>query len=1395
MADILEIDYDQADQQHNYTNFINTGEGPLGSVSTPADDPDAWETASLIYQREAVIGSTLRHGVNRDDTSYYNYSYDRSFNPYAYWNDNRDQLSQLDPFIRAGMFEDTMSEQHFKDRAARLLEEQEDMRRLQNGSGFGFVLGMGLSLLDISTLVPLGGQIAKGKMVYNVGKIALAGGALTGAQETILHMQQDLRTVDESFMNIGIGTAIGGGIGVFAQALNPKSVLHPKNPDNPFRKDSQFRVGIAQFGKGVSESAVIQPVVKGGKKTFEVIKESPVGGSVSAATRTVGKVVKSPANRLLRVSPVGRFLLAQSAKARDFGQKMFDTGGVILDSMNKGEAHLAFEDWKSHYMKEFENVFISGGDRYSNLRMDLEEAAGGIQSPTAQAVGDKARDAARFAREAVDAARGNTRPKGEEPADGKHFEAFEFQDLTYKLLHDDLDDATVQNLKGRFGDEGTEKIIKVAKEQAEDIHAVNEKMEDWMVESGMIREDQRMGREYGIAQLWNPRAMRGTKRAEAVRFFMEKFLGKPSDEFLEEQFEMTLEQFEKLGRQEVKIGDEVYSIERGADQKNEILESWSGDTFDRQVLQSELELKLAESQFESARRRSMQYGSDLRRSETEYRKAAVEEAKKTLEYRQAERERAVANRQKVANEKQQIDTEIRRLEEEQNVRLNEFHDTGKWQRKYRKERQGQVKDAEDLLDELEVEPGGAPVADIDSARTMLTELDDDLARVNEDALNATVIEARSKPVYSRALERLKERQRNLAREANKIDRRLERLNPRVDRLNEAVVAADEAIKHIRLLRKNIRQLRKEADKVTRKQRRNVKKAKKSLRRTEKKLPVHMYVEDLVDRLGKQDKIPRGILESEVFETGRAKSRKIILSNEERRRAITLGLLRDDIYGVMHSAHDDVAARLSLRKMFGTEDPKDMIREIRDDYNSMITNARQRGLTDRYIRRLEKERDKMESDIRGSWDRALGRYGLPEDPDSFVHWSMQKLRAWNFIKYGTGFLLSSLTDLATVSLTSGFHSYTWKNISQTGKMMKGLRSDELRRMALMSERVLHNSATLKKSDVDDIRNMSGIGEHGSLKHGLTSATDRVFQGLTDTASVLSGMLWWNTRLKALAMMEMQHNLVGQMARYRQTFEAASAGNKKAQLEVARLASVGIGTEQVQRIGAMMAKHPPEKWDGVYELEMSRWLDEGDIGQKAYDDVMFALRRSATRAVMTPGMGETPLFMSKGWGKMLMQFQTYGFVTLNRFVVPALQRGNPMTYGDMEAVMSMGFAAGLGSVVVAGKDILRAGEIKERSPQQWAYDILDRSGYSMFMSVPLASIYNVAGAAMGWKERPSRYSQQTSQLGLVFGPSGNTMTDMFGVGQNAVYGDFDAAGKSALKLAPYQIFKQVGQRITE
>lgn len=52
-----------------------------------------------------------------------------------------------------------------------------------------------------------------------------------------------------------------------------------------------------------------------------------------------------------------------------------------------------------------------------------------------------------------------------------------------------------------------------------------------------------------------------------------------------------------------------------------------------------------------------------------------------------------------------------------------------------------------------------------------------------------------------------------------------------------------------------------------------------------------------------------------------------------------------------------------------------------------------------------------------------------------------------------------------------------------------------------------------------------------------------------------------------------------------------------------------------------------------------------------------------------------------------------------------------------------------------------------------------------------------------------------MALIGGPSGGTLADIFSGIQATAYGDMDAAGKHALKLAPFQIWKQVGQRFTD
>lgn len=293
------------------------------------------------------------------------------------------------------------------------------------------------------------------------------------------------------------------------------------------------------------------------------------------------------------------------------------------------------------------------------------------------------------------------------------------------------------------------------------------------------------------------------------------------------------------------------------------------------------------------------------------------------------------------------------------------------------------------------------------------------------------------------------------------------------------------------------------------------------------------------------------------------------------------------------------------------------------------------------------------------------------------------------------------------------------------------------------------------------------------------------------------------MKALAMLEMQHNMYEQLAKtirkpdgtivssYENTLQLASAGDKAAEKQIALLASSGLGKEQARRLIKMMNKHKPDGKDGTYELEMNRWLDEGIEGQMAYEDAMTAFRRVANRAVMTPGVGDTPLFMSKPVWKTIGQFQTYGFVAVNRYVVPGVQRG--MTYNDMDALLSFGFTTIMGSTVVLLKDMMNKGEIKDRNTGEWMYDIVDRSGMLMYMSTPSAGVYNMAAYWVGSKSRPSRYSQTSSRLATMGGPAGGLANDILDTFDSARYGQGAAAGEKAMKLLPFQNYLRIAQQI--
>ena len=73
--------------------------------------------------------------------------------------------------------------------------------------------------------------------------------------------------------------------------------------------------------------------------------------------------------------------------------------------------------------------------------------------------------------------------------------------------------------------------------------------------------------------------------------------------------------------------------------------------------------------------------------------------------------------------------------------------------------------------------------------------------------------------------------------------------------------------------------------------------------------------------------------------------------------------------------------------------------------------------------------------------------------------------------------------------------------------------------------------------------------------------------------------------------------------------------------------------------------------------------------------------------------------------------------------------------------------------------------------------------------------MATTIAGDGKQASRYSNLQGGLGFYLGPTGNTLQGFYNMGTAATSGDVDGFNKAAAKLLPYQILKQITERVME
>ncbi len=389
--------------------------------------------------------------------------------------------------------------------------------------------------------------------------------------------------------------------------------------------------------------------------------------------------------------------------------------------------------------------------------------------------------------------------------------------------------------------------------------------------------------------------------------------------------------------------------------------------------------------------------------------------------------------------------------------------------------------------------------------------------------------------------------------------------------------------------------------------------------------------------------------------------------------------------------------------------------------------------------MDDEFGHIDEDMKALRDRLRGTYAMPDRPDHTGWRWVRGARALNLLAQGGGFAISSIPDImrpvmvhgVIATFRDGVVPFTRSFVGDSSFRKMAL--DELRDSAIGWEMIL-DSRALSMFDI------------GQEHIGRGTKGEQMLHGAASRMSQWSMLSQWNRAAK-------QYSGIITQARMLRGMEAVSKGTASKK-EIANLAFYGIDEEAAVRMFGHFKKHG-QRERGFFMADTAKWGDdlEGDAMLRAHQDAK--LMRGATleevnRIIVTPGIGDRPLWTSTEWGKSIFQYKSFALAATNRVMISGLQQG------DMAAASGTLLSVGMG-MAVAGIKATQAGkfdELDDWSLATWVGEGVDRSGLIGIFSDFNAMLEKMDIGYSRWTGGPSssRYAARnalSSFLGPTFG----------------------------------------------
>lgn len=434
---------------------------------------------------------------------------------------------------------------------------------------------------------------------------------------------------------------------------------------------------------------------------------------------------------------------------------------------------------------------------------------------------------------------------------------------------------------------------------------------------------------------------------------------------------------------------------------------------------------------------------------------------------------------------------------------------------------------------------------------------------------------------------------------------------------------------------------------------------------------------------------------------------------------------------------ELAQRFGVRQTDsgGSVDPTDsLVRGLRDDFNQLI----ERAVTEAERLKLAQRRDREAELLRALVARVRGTDGAPANPSyRGLRTVARAAKDMSFATLLGSVVLSSIPDLGRIVMTNGLYRsgrVTLGNFANGFKSYK-LGQQEARAAGTALEAQL---ATMQRAVFD----LQSAQQQRSAIERVTGASAR-------GVSQLSLLGQWTDMMKSMTAGVVQDRVLRTVTNL----------SKASQMDRAKLARAGIDEDMARRMATQFREFGTTS-GGAHFANSADWTD-----LPAKTAFQRAILRDVDDTIITPGAGDSPIWTTTEWGKVIFQFKRHAMASTQRVLISGLQARDMAT---LNGVLVMG---ALGMMVTALKDLTIHGEVRERSIEQWIVEAVDRSGIiSLYME--LDSLVAKTGAPTPITaftgESPSRFASR-NLIGQLAGPAIGTLEDVARSAGNLLSGE--------------------------